>query len=254
MKWFVQVTGKNSVLEELSKSCNSPEACITQEEGSFFLRSRYFASLTNESDVRKKATEILSSVSGWLRKERRIREPLVLDCVCRVDDDGTVQKFIFLSGTAEAVTVTESVTVQIMNENGTVQESHHGPAIDPIQNVVALAQNDENVMGALRIYGSRPHNWGNLYNIYEIVEEGVGGRKKMLEKRWTSDNKIELFKWTANSRRAIGDESRHGKKSWRPPPNPMKSHEAGSFIRTILDNWLRSKGINRGPYYLKFNP
>lgn len=40
MEWIIQISGDNLDLQELSKSLNSPELCISQENNNFFLSQR----------------------------------------------------------------------------------------------------------------------------------------------------------------------------------------------------------------------
>lgn len=57
MEWIVKIIGDNSDLEELSKSLNSPELCITrdtpQEGSTFMLKSKDFNSLKEPAEVSK---------------------------------------------------------------------------------------------------------------------------------------------------------------------------------------------------------
>lgn len=238
MKWFVQIRGENSALEKLSKSLNSRELSVTQEKQAFFLKSTDFDSLKNENDVRKIAGKKLLVLNGILKLNQKIQKPLILDRVVKENDDGTRQGFIFLSGIAEAVSVVDSPKLSVVGRDGTVEEPHQA---DPILSLFAIAQKDEVVTEVLRIFGNLPHNWFNFYKICEKITADVGSIQNIERKGCAKKKSIELFKWTANSLNAIGDESRHGVQKKKLPPNPMKFSEAKSLIKTLIFNWLSSK-------------
>lgn len=109
-----------------------------------------------------------------------------------------------------------------------------------IKTITVNSQNTA-IEKAIRIYGSREINWGDLYKVYEIVESNVGGIKKILNEGWSSETNIKNFKHTANSASAAGDDARHGKETTCVPTNPVSLPEAGSLIQTILKRWIDFK-------------
>ena len=85
-------------------------------------------------------------------------------------------------------------------------------------------------------------NWINLYKIYEIVDKDAGKIKKIHRiEQWITKKKISDFKQTANSKRAIGDDARHGVDDNDPPKEPMSLSEAKALIMTLLQKWLQWK-------------
>lgn len=238
MEWFVIITGDRYDLEYLCRYFNSPELCITQQGQDFILKSVDFNSLTNAKDVRKKASETLVLVNGAARLDLGMREPLSVAHVARVKDDGTRDLFIEVS---DALIIRDRVTASVVGANGAVQEVRQ---ISLITDWVAAAQRDANVAKVLRLFGPGHHDWVNLYRIYEVVENDIGGVWNIVKKGWATEKSIKRFKHTANSPGAIGDESRHGKQTSKPPKDPMTLSEAKSLVETILHNWLRMKGKN----------
>ncbi len=238
MEWFVIITGDRYDLEYLCKYFNSPELCIAQQEQDFILKSTDFNSLTGAKDVKNKASEILTLVNGAARLELGVRKPLSVAHVVKVKDDGTREVFLEFSDT---LFIHESVTASVVGADGTVREIRQ---ISLIPNWVAASQRDENVAKVLRLFGIGDRDWVNLYRIYEVVENDIEGISNIVKKGWATRKAIERFKHTANSPGAIGDESRHGKQTSKPPKDPMTLSEAKSLVETILHNWLRMKGKN----------
>lgn len=237
MEWIVEVVGESSDLEELSRSLDSAELRLTQEGQSFFLRSMDFNSLKSADDVRNNATEILSLINGAARLALRMRKPLVVGNIVKVNDGGKRRIFASLSAT---MSLRGNICVSITRADGTVEQFRQA---DPIPSWIEVAQHDKNVAKVLRLFAGT-HDWVNLYRIYEVIEDDIGGKHNIESKGWATKKAITLFKHTANSIDVIGDESRHGKKIGEPPPNPMPLSEAKSLIETILHNWFRSKKDN----------
>jgi hypothetical protein len=234
VEWFVRITGENFDLEKLSKSLNSPELCVIQEGPDFSLKSADFNSLKDADDVRNRAIEILSLINGAARLALGMRKPLAVDCVVKVNDDGAPQFFVRCSS---GISLRVSASMSVVAADGTVRDQEESPQADPIPNWIVIAQRDTNVAKVLRLFGAGNHGWVSLYRIYEVIVNDVGN---IAEKGWATKNEIIRFKQTANSPDAIGDDARHGKEI-PPPPNPMLSSEAKSFVETIIYKWLHSK-------------
>ena len=235
VEWFVLITGKNSDLEELSKSLNSPELCVIREGPDFILKSTDFNSLKDADDVRNEAIEIISQINGAARFFKRMRKPLAVDCVVNVNDDGARQFFVCCS---LGISLGVSASASVVAADGTVQDQEESHQADPIIGCIAIARHDANVAKVLRLYGADDHNWGSLYCIYEVIKSDVGNIAK---RGWATKNEIKRFKQTANSPDTSGDGSRHGAGNIPPPKDPMLISEAKSLVETIIHKWLRSK-------------
>lgn len=231
MEWYVGITGDNFDLEDLSKSLNSPEICITKKGEDYILKSTHFNSLEKEDDVRNKANEILSLINGSAWLVIGMRKPLEEARVCRVNDDGKTKCFVSLSG---SVRFRSRLTAHLMTKDGEVQEIEIDQA-GPIPEFIATSQHEGNVATVLRLLGDHPKDWVNLYRILEVVEDDVEGIPKIVEKGWATKKAIKLFKRTANYA------ARHKDKKIKPPKNLMTPSEAESLIRTIVISWIQSK-------------
>src|SRR5450759_1716099 len=117
MEWLLVITGEIFDLEELSKSLNSPELCVTQEGVEFILKSTDFNLLRNADDVRNKANEILSLINGAARLALGMRKPVVVAHVVKVNDDGKCHAFISLS---ETINFRDSVSGSVIESDGTI--------------------------------------------------------------------------------------------------------------------------------------
>ena len=235
MEWMVCIKGDDFDLQELSKSLTSPELCLISEDNEYYLKSTNFNQLKSTDEVRHKAEEILSLINGASKLVLGTRKPLTMGVALKIKDDGGREGFVFVS---ETLTLRETFGVVKILQDGTIQEVHQA---DPIPDWIKVAQGDENVAKVLRLLGNVGYDWVNLYRIYEVMEEDVGGISKITQEGWATETAIRRFKHTGNSVGAIGDEARHGIETTQPPKNPMTFSEAKSLIETIVHNWLRSK-------------
>jgi len=200
-------------------------------------KSTHFNSLGNDNEVKKKASELISRINGSILLTEGLSKPLKVSHVHRILDDGKREAFV--SGTiACTLTFRGRTSVEVIEPNGTVKRIN---PFDQNQKWFMKSLQDESVAKVLRLYSPSELNWVNLYRILEVIEGDVGGLDKIVESGLTTGNKIELFKHTANSVGAIGDDARHGKEKTQPPPNPMSISKAKSLIKDISLKWLRSK-------------
>jgi len=54
---------------------------------------------------------------------------------------------------------------------------------------VKLGFSNEKVAKALRLFGTKEHDWVGLYRLYEVIEEDVGNIKKIAAKNWAAKNR-----------------------------------------------------------------
>lgn len=110
---------------------------------------------------------------------------------------------------------------------------------------IDLATKDISVANALRIFGSRPATWANLYNLYEIMKEDTGGWKMIVANGWAEKSELDRFRNTANDPTITGDDARHqkayDKPAWNVSFQPMPHDEARLLLSRLLHNWLESR-------------
>jgi len=105
-----------------------------------------------------------------------------------------------------------------------------------ISKLIPLALKDNAVAKALRLC-SRDLDWVNLYRIYEVVKEDMGG---------LSSDELKIFKGMANNSSVSGDHARHGKMKAGTPEKTMHLADAQHLIKRTLREWIYSK-LNSGP-------
>ena len=207
MKWQVQLSGDHLDLKELCKSLTDADLRIYEKNVQYFLESSKFEQFTTHQEVSSLAAEILTVITGAVRLSIGRRSPLHVVGTVRVRPDGG--RDIFMTADNGVFMINgRSVGMKITRADGTIE------VVNPTDNVpgwVKLSLLDSKVAKALRLFGTEEHDWVNLYRVYEVIEEDIGGINKMVRHRWTTRASIKRFKQTANSPAAVGDASRHGK-------------------------------------------
>lgn len=239
MKWKVRLTGPHHELTELSRSLRGGDLALTEEEnGQYYLTSTKFSNCTTTTEVLKESKQILSVLNGATKLALGGNLDVTDSGVLEVRPDGTQTFHMHFSDT---VHVHESFNLSIVDENGSVIEEHK-PA-DPVPAWVAAGLKDDSIGKVFRLFGGE-HNWVGLYRIFEVIENDIGGIDKIADFGWSSKGHLKIFKHTANSPHAVGDEARHGKEATAPPKDPMLLSEARALVETLVHYWLRSKGLS----------
>lgn len=111
----------------------------------------------------------------------------------------------------------------------------------PIQTILEYylmkANNNQSVKDALHFFNDV--TWFNLYKVFEIIRDDVGGPnkiEKLYEKKW-----IKTFTQAAQSRELLGDNARHAAKKYKVPDTELSIYDAHKIIRGIFHNWILEK-------------
>ena len=238
--WRVRLVGHEFDLEDLSTQERSPDWIILKEEGDYFLKSSAFDNLNDAEKVREVATGILDKLNGLAKLRFGSFQPLKIGAVSYIDDSGKRHQFVSFPSATLTMRSKLRVTATVVKPDGTVDASNKKqPSI--IELGYSIAQKDANAAEALRIFGVFDTNWFNLYKVFEIIRDDVGGHAQLIRAGWVSEKNISRFTGTAQSSDILGDDARHARYRGGPPSDPMSLSEAKSFIKTILEQWIRSK-------------
>lgn len=235
--WLIEITGHKFDLEQLKNLNFIPGTTLIDEDGKYFLKSDEFDSFTESQDVLLRGKSILTTINGIGKLMNNGWQSMTCAGVIREEPDGKQTKFVFLEDT---ITGRSSVTCTLtVTKGGSTINEPRTPSF--IESAYIIVGKDAAVEKAMRIYGTREHNWVNLYIIYEVIESDAGGKTALVNNGWASEAKIKKFKHTANSVGALGDNARHGSENTSPPTNPMPLEEAQSLIETLLKKWIAAK-------------
>ena len=233
--WWVRLEGEERDLRDLAMHFSAPSLEVVEEDGAFWLGSSDFAALVEPERVQQGGRALLALASGALHVEfGRFAPPRVTAAVL-VDDTGAKKHFIHVTS-----------SIRMHGEiNARVERSRPDGSVEIVASQVQtsewaeLAQRDADVEDVLAILGREDVRWHDLYHVFEIVEADVGGR--MFSDGWVTKAAVRLFTRTANSRRAIGGEARHGHDRIDPPKKPLPRNEAHDLVLGLVRRWLAEK-------------
>lgn len=140
-----------------------------------------------------------------------------------------------------AVVVVDSIAVRSKVSAALVTTGDQQPLPPPPppgQVTLATAAGNADAEAALRLLGTPPLDWVNLYRILDFVGHAKGGIQGIVTSGYASERELKCFKHTANSHDATGDDSRHGALNQEPPKDPMTIEEARTLIRSVVRQWL----------------
>ena len=231
-KWLVRLKGERFDLEDFPKLLRSPEVRVVEENGSFYLESSEFNSLTLAEEVRGRGRALIKLINGVAKFYRNNFLGISEDAITRVEDNGKRHNYVFLEG---AVTFRTTVRGQL---TGITTDRSEKVATQPsaLESLLEVAQKHNVVADALSFY--RDDTWISLYKAYEIIRGDVGGEHQIIKNGWTVKSGIKRFTQTAQP-------YRHASKKYKPPAQPMTLLEARALIKTILSRWV-SSNFNKG--------
>jgi len=232
-KWLVRLKGERFDLEDFPKLLCSPEVRVVEENGSFYLESSEFNSLTLAEEVRERGRALIKLINGVSKFNRNNFLNISEDGVTRLEDDGKRHSYVFLEGTAKIRTKV-SAQLTVIAADGSEKVSTQPSALESL---LEVAQKYNVVADALSFY--REDTWSSLYKAYEIIRDNVGD--KIIKNGWSVKSDISRFTQTAQSRAALGDSARHASKKYKPPAQPTTLLEARALIKAILSRWVSSK-------------
>lgn len=240
--WQVQILGYVSDLEHLVRHfVTGPQRVLRDQiDSGFIYESDVFLSENDPHEVLSLARAELQVLSGVLRFTRNSLQPLKAGAVFRLRQDGVRDTFVFSHGVTGVHIEVGEPSVHILDVDGK-------PVPQPVNipqsvRLSLLALNDPEVAKAMRLLASSTYSkWVEMYRLYEVVEESVGGQRELVKRNWCAVDAIRRFKHTANSVSALGDESRHGREDTNPPRDPMTHDEGTAFLNCILQSWFAEK-------------
>ncbi len=198
------------------------------------LEAEQFDDLHESAAVHAAARELLPRINGVAKLKNGSFRDVAVGATVREVDEERIQRqhAVVLVGTAEARSKVSAVVVR------TGQDEPPAPApgsLDTDQWLRA-SEADPDAREALSILGDRPHDWVNLYKVFEVVRS----RADIKSNGWASGDELSRFTRTANHPEAAGEGARHGRTSTDPPTRPMSLAEADALVGRIMIAWLSS--------------
>lgn len=228
-KWEVELIGDKddlqAIFEDLRERETRPYA-VTNDGQTYRLVSTKFDTLTDIADVQRIASEQIRIIDGAARFCLNRVQPLTTGLVSVVHDSGDRENYGAIS----------------LAINYRVAASDNGGGLTDVQfrRALAMAERDESSKRILQLFAGNP-SLADLYSVYEIIREQVGGANQIVDKHWAKKGDLNRFTMTANNPDAGGDGARHAIKGKRPIKiTPVSVEEADQLVRTLAMHLFQS--------------
>lgn len=233
-EWNVALVGADADLRDASLMFQSAELEVARVEEEYFLRSSHFASITDEEEVMPVAVNLLHPLNGIAKARSKSFEGLSLRYVVKRLSDGTH----YISSGIYTRTRVVPADENLLSDGTSIESS----LASDVAKRVSAVESEGIVSRALTIYGALGTDWRGLYMMVDAVREDAGGKEAdLLNSGWAPKKDIKDFKKTANNYGTLGLEARHGHGG--SIASPMTVAQARRFVRSLLNNWLASKGL-----------
>jgi len=197
-----------------------PEVIIMSKAGEPACLDLTFETSTKLEDVMDAAMELLAKLNAIAYTIYPNHENVRLGRIRCYDDAGRL---------INQVIQPESIPSRARVSNGNVG-ARYLPAAETVPELDR----------ALYIFGSLPHEWRSLYVVLEVIRGAHKGDDFF--KGW--GERVDDFKATAGSYRAIGIHARHGDLGGASHPR-MTLREANDLIRALLEKWMREAATGK---------
>jgi hypothetical protein len=243
-KWIVELKGHRFDLEDLPDLLHGTGLSVEEQGSGWILAPSLFTQWTVKADshhVEIEAHRLVELINGLARCLTHESRGVEIKHVCAIDTNGVRNHFALitevLSARAKAYDTVTSSDGRVVGRPKGAWRHHARVALD-----------NENIGKALQWVSRRPTTWGNLYKAFELVRAYGRNEREMIAGRWASRGEISLFRRTANSVGAIGDDARHGVDQEVPPKQPMDLPTAATLVRRLVKAWIEETATSsKGP-------
>jgi hypothetical protein len=201
------------------------------------LRSVSLDELTSAGEVRDRAIALIERLNGAIAVCQEAR-PLRLRSVIQFAPDGQLHRTIFAEAVEFSVRSSLRATATVIGADGKPVPPPP-PQPSEVQQWALLAERDDLLDDAL-IYFGRATDWFDIYKALECLMLRFGGERAFLAQAWQSKEEIVRLKQTANW-------SRHAKRKFDPPQNPMELKDARGVLGQLLRRAFKEAGSSRSP-------
>lgn len=166
-RWRVRLEGNVLDLEDLPAHFTSPNLRVVEDAGGYFVESATFEGFVESTAVRDEAERLLPMINGAARLRSRSFHGIKVGAqIDEFGEDGPRQHAVVIAVTAEVRAKANAVIVK----EGAEEPQPPPPGSSDEDKRLELASKDTDVAEDLDTWGSRPHDWVNLYKVLEIVQ------------------------------------------------------------------------------------
>jgi hypothetical protein len=228
-----QLRGHTFDLDRLAWSFPTGDPRVgVDDHGHYLTGSALDGLLDDGSILYERASSMLRRVNGVARALDGDFRPVSL--TGRFSDETGRQSHVVIADVIEVRDQALPITAVL---GGVPQEPPR-----PGPGYLGLSERNSDVADALNIRGTpgAQLSWSDLYKVFEIVRDSVGGERVIVKNGWVSQSAISRFKHSANHPEASGDQARHARMSGGPPSQPMWLNQVRWWISSLVQQWFDS--------------
>lgn len=235
--WRARLSGELFDLEDLQRLFSSPDLRVVKDEDqedAYYLESATFEGQPDHMAVFEEAKRLLPLLNGAARLQAPgHRDASLSGQLVQPNADGEAKHHHVI--VAATIHLRARVNAVIVKE-GEEPPAEPAPGSALTDRWLQLAAVDSDVDEALTVWGSKPHEWHNLYKVHEIIRS----RADIKGAGWATAGELSAFTGSANHQGATGSEARHSRMKGNPPRRVITLPEADAFIGHLLTSWLAS--------------
>jgi hypothetical protein len=229
---LVQLTGEKFDIEDLQLELKNFNWKIVEEQNNYFLTSEILDSTNDNKEIISKANDFLDIINGAAKIINPDHIKVTINSIRQINENG--DSFI------HKVMITETVRLRTRFSATSFSKENYKEELKTttIEDWLLKADAHKSVKNALHFFNENETTWINLYKVYDIIEEDLGGEKALLKFFQVG---IKEFKYIANNYLAIGDHARHANQKYPAPSNILSLNDAFYTIKSLFEKWILTK-------------
>lgn len=234
-RWYIQITGTESDISDVERSLKTYMWKLYRDKDGVYLTSNNLNDISDAVEVRSLAEEFIDTLNGAISYIYDDYEPIRYQSTIEYNKI-TGQRIVSIGPVSMSFKLRMRATLTIKGQNEPMETS--------VEKWLKVSKKSEAVRSVLHYYNNP--NWWNLYKIYEVIKEDLGGDAKIRSKQFATKKEISSFTGTANSRLLLGDEARHADSKNQGPQTPINLAEARRWIKNLSQKWIDEKLNKKG--------
>jgi hypothetical protein len=235
--WLVELKGRQVDATAITEVAEPTAWTVTKsEEGWSALTGACLDEYEDSGEVRVAVEAAVETFNGLARMSYADHQAVAADgVVTRIAPDGTKKGFVTIK--PDPLVIRTSVKATTVGVDG---DPAAEPPPDPRLVRYKRAHQDPRIVEALQVFGGA-EDWRVLRNVFEIIWEANGGKKKVISRGWTTDDEIKMFEQNATDRRLAGRDAVHGRHvSSATPAEKISLIKGKQFVARLLECWINA--------------
>jgi hypothetical protein len=228
MKWEALLAGHLFDLEDLPVHFDT-DPRVHGEGDDYWLSSPTLDHLCEVVQVQEAARALVARVNGAMRLHDNGFQGVKLGGRYRNETGEHV-----IVEAASAVARSKAGTITVVG--GAAATRPTGP-----REYAQLGGTDPGAADVLLILSRGDLDWYDLFKVFEIVREDLGGEAVIIGRGWATKSDLTAFRGSANHPGVSGQAARHARQKRTIPKRTMTLRQGRAFIADLVRSWMRSR-------------